>query len=223
MPVPVVRDLHVTTTDPAASRAAAPPATAAEGTDDRAERWAERFAVPAFVAALASIPAVFLTLAEGTAATAGEVLNIASATVLVAEGVVLFLASQHKRAWVRRNWWLLATIAIVVPATIFAVGPAQLLRLVRSVGALRVLRVRRIVKAGQVATRRFELSSTWRRVVVGVVSVLSAAFVGVVLADPSSTSGGFARDVADAVGPLGVIAAGAVLAVATFLVLRDRS
>ena len=37
----------------------------------REERWQERLALPVLVAALASIPAMFLTVAEGTLGTAG--------------------------------------------------------------------------------------------------------------------------------------------------------
>lgn len=211
---------------PASTTPAQHPAGATSTADDGgdpADRWAARFEKPAFVAALAAIPATFLTLAEGTLGATGQVVNGLSAAVLVAEGAVLFLASRDRRAWVRRNWWMLATIAIIVPATIFAVGPAQLLRLVRSLGALRVLRVRRIIKAGSVASDRLGLSSTWRRVIVGIVSVASAIFVAVVLTDPSGSQIEWINDVTDAVGTVGVVVAGALLGLATFLVVRDRA
>lgn len=190
--------------------------------DDPADRWAERFERPALIAALAAVPATFLTLAEGTLGTTGEVVNALSAAVLVAEGVVLFTTTRDRRAWVRRNWWLLATIAIIVPATIWAVGPAQLLRLVRSFGALRVLRVRRIIKAGKLASDRLGLDARWRRGVVALLSLAAAAFVAVVLADPSGIEVGWVRDLASAAGPVGVVIAGLVLGGATYLVVRDR-
>jgi CsoR family transcriptional regulator, copper-sensing transcriptional repressor len=189
---------------------------------DRAERWAEKFERPALIAALTAIPATFLTLLDGMPGTAGEVLNTLSAVVLVGEGLVLFLASQDRRAWVRRNWWLLAIIAVVIPATIFAVGPAQLLRLTRSLGALRVLRVRRIIKAGKLATQRLGMSTPWRRVLIGTVSLISAAFVAVVLTDPTSGESEWIDTVTETVGPLGIVLAGLLLGVATYLVVRDR-
>lgn len=205
-----------------ATPADAPPTTAGRDATDPAQRWAERFERPALIAALAAVPATFLTLAEGTVGTTGEVINALSAAVLVAEGVVLFATTRDRRRWVRRNWWLLATIAVVVPATIWAVGPAQLLRLVRSVGALRVLRVRRIVKAGRIASDRLGLDARWRRGVVASLSLAAAAFVAVVLADPSGIEVGWVRDLAMRAGPVGVILAGVVLGVATYLAARDR-
>lgn len=187
-----------------------------------AERFAERLAVPALIAALASIPAVFLTLADGALATTGRVIDLASAAVLLIEGAVPLLLARDKRGWLRRHRWLLALVAVVLPAVVFAVGPAQLLRLVRSVGALRVLRVRRIVRAGRVATGRMGLGQRGRRLTLGAVTVLAAAFVAVVLADPTSRSGGIVRSFADAIGPIGVVIAGLLLAIATFLLARDR-
>lgn len=210
--------------DAAPTADAAGPAGAGGAGDevDPADRWAARFERPALIAALAAVPATFLTLAEGSVGTTGEVINGLSAAVLVAEGVVLFATTRDRRRWVRRNWWLLATIAIIVPATIWAVGPAQLLRLVRSFGALRVLRVRRIIKAGKVASDRLGLDARWRRGVVALLSLAAAAFVAVVLADPSGIEVGWVRDLASAAGTVGVIIAGLVLGAATYLVVRDR-
>lgn len=207
--------------DPRVAATAAEPAADDADDVDPADRLAERFEMPALVAALAAVPATFLTLAEGFWGTTGEVVNALSAAVLVGEGAVLFAASRDRRRWVRRNWWLLATIAIVVPATIWAVGPAQLLRLVRSVGAIRLLRVRRIVKAGKVASRRLGIAARWRKVLVGTVSLAAAAFVGVVLTDPSGTQIDWINDLVEAVGPAGVVAAGLLLGVGTYLVVRD--
>lgn len=188
---------------------------------DSERRWAARFERPALIAALVSVPATFLTLAEGGLAVTGEVINVLSAIVLVAEGVVLFAVSRDRRRWLRRNWWLVATIAIVVPATIWAVGPAQLLRLVRSVGALRVLRVRRIIKAGRLASDRLGLDDRWRRLTVALLSVAAAAFVAVVLIDPSGIEVDWVADLAARAGTLGVLLAGAILGVATYLVVHD--
>jgi CsoR family transcriptional regulator, copper-sensing transcriptional repressor len=194
----------------------------ASGIDERAERLADRLAVPALVAAFASIPAVFLTLADGTLATTGRVIDLASATVLLVEGAIPLLIARDKRDWIRRHRWLLLVVALVIPAVVLAAGPAQLLRLARSVGALRVLRVRRIVRAGKVATSRLELSHRGRRLTIGAATLFASAFVAVVLADPTSSVGGVARTAVDTVGPVGVIGAGVVLAAATFILVRDR-
>ena len=191
---------------------------------DRADRLAERLAVPVLVAALASIPATFLTLFDGMLATAGSTLNLLSGAVLVAETVVLLAVAEDRRAWLRANRWLVALAAVVVPAVVFAVGPVQLLRLVRLVGALRILRVRRIVRAGHIIRERHDLDERWGRAVTWSLTLAAAGFVAVVLADPSSTSRAWLEQVTARVGVLGVAVAGVLIGAATYVVranLRD--
>ncbi|UFU05941.1 ion transporter [Ruania halotolerans] len=192
---------------------------AAPGT--REERWENRLAWPVLIAALASVPAIFLTLLPDPMSTWGTVANILSGIVLTAETVVLFAVSSNKRAWVRRNWWLIALTLVVVAGVALALGPVQLLRLIRAIGALRVIRVSRIVKAGRILGRR--LDGTWAKLPAMLASALVALFVAIVLADPTS----FTRELLDdIVGerfrvPI-AIGAGLVLAVATFVVIRNR-
>lgn len=194
--------------------------------EDRADRLAERLSGPVFIAALASIPATFLTLLEGGYAVAGNTLNAVSGVVLVAETVVLLLVADDKRAWIRRNRWLIALTVAIVPAVILAVGPVQLLRLlrvVRAFGALRILRVRRIVKAGRIIRERYGVTARWERLASASLTLLTAAFVAVVLADPTSQSRQFLDG---AVGRLGgaiaALVAGALIAVATYVVRSNR-
>lgn len=191
-------------------------------TVDRADRLAERLAVPVLVAALASIPATFLTLLDGAWAATGSALNLVSGGVLVAEAVVLFVLAGDKRAWVRRNRWLVVLALLMVPAVVFAVGPVQLLRLLRLVGALRIIRVRRILKAGQIIRERHDLDHRWSRAVTWGLTLLAAGFVAVVLADPSSTSRAWLESVTARVGVLGVLIAGLVVGVATYVVRTNR-
>ncbi|MEX0836082.1 MAG: hypothetical protein WD010_08325 [Nitriliruptor sp.] len=191
-------------------------------TTDRADRVAERLAGPVLVAALASIPATFLTLLEGGWNTTGQVLNTASGVVLVAETVVLLVVADDKRAWLRNNLWLVGLTIAVVVAVVLAVGPVQLLRLVRTVGALRIIRVRRIFRAGGVVRERWGHDARWEKLATGAVSLVVAAFVAVVLADPTSQTRQFLEG---ATGPLGVWAvllAGAIVAVATYVVRANR-
>ncbi|MGY2001742.1 hypothetical protein [Blastococcus sp. SYSU DS1024] len=192
----------------------------------REERWQERLAVPVLVAALASIPAMFLTVAEGTLGTAGHVVDAVSGLVLVAETVILLVVAENKRAWLRGHLGLVALTVAVVVAVVFALGPVQILRLVRTVGALRILRAGRIVKAARGVSDRLGFTGRLAHVAAAGAGVLVAVFVGVVLADPTSRS----RDLLTAV--LGEIstpvivalsaAAGVVLGVATYLLARDR-
>ncbi len=191
---------------------------------DREQQWEERLAVPVLVAALASVPAVFLTLLDSPYATVGNVVNWASGAVLVAETVVLFAVSADKRRWIVEHIWLVLLTVIVVLAVVLAVGPAQLLRLLRVVGALRIVRAGRIVKAAGILRERAGLTGRWSRLPAVAAALLVAAFVGVVLADPTSRT----RELLDQwVGGAGTVilavVAGALLAGATFVVMRQRN
>lgn len=189
---------------------------------DRADRVAERLAAPVLIAALASVPAVFLTLFGDPYHAVGSALNTLSGGVLIAETVVLLAVSEDRIAWVRRNPWLVLLTIIMIPAVIFAVGPVQLLRLVRVFGAFRIIRVGRIFKAGRILRERAELDAVWQRVVSGVLVVLVATFVALVLADPTSESRRLLDGAVDRVGVLGVLLAGTVLGVATYIVKTHR-
>lgn len=201
-----------------------PDVDASPRTEEVAEdRWQRRFAVPVVVAALASVPAVWLTLLEEPYATVGTTVSLLTGAVLLGETVVLFAVSDDKRRWVRRNRWLvLVTVAIVV-CVVLAVGPAQLLRLVRAVGALRLLRARHIVRAGRRLMDNAFLGSRWERVVTGVVVAVVAAFVAVVLADPTSRSRVLIEDLLGAPAYVwAVTVAGLLLGGAVFVLARYR-
>lgn len=193
-----------------------------DSTLDRAERVAERLAVPVLIAALASVPAVFLTLFDGTAAAVGNGLNALSGGVLIAETVVLFAVSEDRVAWLRRHRWLVALAVVMVPAVVFAVGPVQLLRLVRLAGALRIVRVGRIVKAGRILRERAGLDEIWQRVIGWGISLLVAGFVAMVLIDPTSQSRQVLSGAWERVGVVGVLLAGGILATATWVVFTAR-
>lgn len=189
----------------------------------REEQWERRLAIPVLVAALASVPAVFLTLFDQPYSAAGTVINWVAGGVLIAETAVLFAVSGDKLGWVRRHKWLVALTIAVIIAVVFAVGPVQLLRLLRIVGALRIIRAGRIIKAGRILQERMGLTGRWQRAPAVLASVLVAAFVAVVLSDPTSRT----REIIDGLigrtgGTTAAIVAGVVLAAATFVVMRRR-
>lgn len=195
--------------------------------DRRADRLEERLAVPVIVAALVSVPAVFLTTAEADhVAVAGQVLNWASLAVLTAESVVLFLLAGHRRRWLWRHRWTLAILVIAVPAVIFAAMPGQALRLalqvIRFLGALRVLRAGRIIRAGRVLARRIGWTGPWRYLPILAGSLVAAGFVAVVLSDPTSTSRRAIASLSGWPGVVLILIAGTILAGATFIALRHR-
>jgi hypothetical protein len=188
--------------------------------DERTRRAEERLAFPVLVAALVSVPAVFLTTAEGTLRTVGTVLNWASVTVLAAETVVLLWIDRDVGTWLRRHRWKLLVLAVAIPAVVFVVGPVQILRLILSLGALRVLRAGRIVRAGRVIRRRFSLGTWADRTLLVVIALLAGIFVTIVLIDPASRSRRAAMWVVERIGVVPTILAGLVLAATAFVLVR---
>lgn len=191
----------------------------------REEKWERRLALPVLVAALASVPAMFLTFAGGALGTAGRWVDIASGVVLVGEAVVLLAVAENKRAWIRGHAGLLLLSFAVLVAIILAVGPVQLLRLVRAVGALRVLRAGRIVRAARELADRLGWTGRAAGFFAAGAGVLAAVFVGVVLADPTSRSRSLITWALGPVSPPVVVVlsviAGALLGGATYLLARD--
>ncbi|RCW39825.1 hypothetical protein DFQ14_11489 [Halopolyspora algeriensis] len=155
--------------------------------DSDLERVLERHLhVPVLAASGASIPAVFLTALEGVAETVGMVINWVSMVVLAAESVLLFWASGDRLRWLRTHWWMVAIVALTIPAVIFAVGPAQVLRLARVVTAVQLIRVGKLLRVAGILRRRIEhLGKVGRVIWVGVL-LLALVFLGIVLADPST-------------------------------------
>jgi hypothetical protein len=187
-----------------------------------AERAQRRLAVPVIVAAVVSVPAVFLTTLDGAAGLLGRVLNWFSLAVLIGEAVLLFLLSRNRVEWLRTHKWLVFVVALTVPAVVFAVGPAQLLRLVRLVGTLRVLRAGRILKAGRVLQRRLEPNRRWSQALLALVSVTAATFVTLVLVDPTSSTRQLIRLAGERWTTALAVLAALLLFGATIVVLRRR-
>lgn len=187
--------------------------------NDRALAIEERLAVPVLVAALVSVPAVFLTMTSGVTAVVGNVLNLASGAVLVGETLVLLLLSRERRAWIREHRSELALAVATVPAVVLLVGPVQIFRLLFFLSAIRVLRVRRILSAADVIRRRADLPDRHRRIVPWTAVFIAVVFVAVVLADPTSLSRRAAEWTVEKFGLVPAIVAG-LLVVATVLLAR---
>lgn len=218
-----MKAIQLRTADQPEGAADAPP----EDLDDRVRRVQRRLALPVILAAAASVPAVFLTLAgDGATRLVGVGLNWASLAVLTAESVLLFVLSGDRLAWLWRHKWTLLITAIAIPAVIFAVAPVQVLRLahwfLRFFGALRVLRANRIIKAGRVLARRIGWDGRWRYLPILAGSLVAAAFVALILADPTSTVRNLIAKIDGWLGVVAVLVAGAILAAATFVVVRFR-
>ncbi|GAA1204740.1 hypothetical protein LY12_000288 [Prauserella alba] len=183
---------------------------------DRADEFERKLTVPVLVAALASIPAVFLTRAGGPAAAIGTVLNWASVSVLVGESVVLLWLEGSVRRWLRRYRWQLLVVAAAIPAVVFVIGPLQVLRLVLLLGGFHILRARRIVNAGRVVVERLGLRQRRARWVLAGVIVLAGAFSLIVLADPDSRSRHVVDWLVEHVGVTGTVLAGVAAAGAAY-------
>jgi len=188
----------------------------------REHRWQDRLALPVLIAALVSIPAVFLSFLSEPWADAGRVINLLSGLVLVGETLVLFIVTPDRVAWFKRHLWLVALTVLVILGVVFALGPVQLFRFIRLIGALRILRAGRIIKAGRLLAGRG--SRFWNKFTATGVSILVAVFVAATLADPTSTVRGLLHDILPfRFGPIAIVASGLILAGATFVVLFDRS
>ncbi|GAA1989115.1 hypothetical protein GCM10009718_28400 [Isoptericola halotolerans] len=199
-------------------------AEATEPPEGPEARWARRLAWPVVVAALVSVPAVWLTLLDEPYRSVGTVASLLTGAVLLGETVVLFAVSRDKRRWVRQHRWLVVVTVAIVVSAVLAIGPTQLLRLVRAVGALRVLRARHIVRAGRRVMGYATLDRRWERVLTGVVVAVVAAFVAMVLADPTSRSRVLLEGMLGGSGYVGaVVVAGLLLGGAVLVLLRGRA
>lgn len=180
--------------------------------------------MPVLLAALASVPAVFLTLLDEPARSAGTLVNTLSGAVIVAEVVVLFAVSDDKWGWLRRNPGRVLLGCAVVAAVVFTVGPLQLLRLTKTLGALRILRASKLLTAGRILRERAGLQGPWQQAIGVGLTVLTAVFVALVLSDPTSQSRRVLDGALHWLGVTGVVLAGAVLAIATYVLrtARDR-
>lgn len=179
--------------------------------------------LPVIIAVCASVPAVFLTLgADGQMALAGKVIGWAAGIVLWAESVILLLAAERKREWLWRHKWMLLVCLLTLVSLVLAAGGAQVLRLATLVGSIRVLRAKRIFNAAQVLGRRFGVIGGWRSWIVMAVGGIAALFTALVLVDPTSQYLELLTWLEGNLRLIPILAAGAILAVATWLVVHVR-
>ena len=184
------------------------------------ERWENWLAWPVLIAALLSVPAVFLTLLDEPFMTIGNIGLYVATAVLIVETVVFFLISPQKIAWVIRNWWLIGLTIVTVLAVIFSLGPMQVFRTVRSVGALRVLRAKQVAKAGESLANKSR--SRWRRGLGKVLAtVVVGTFVVLALVVPESEARTSLENFVGAEGvPYAAAAAGLITVVVMYLLVR---
>ncbi|MCH7229476.1 hypothetical protein L0U85_01160 [Glycomyces sp. L485] len=189
-----------------------------------AQRIEDRLTLPVVIAVCASIPAVFLTVwSDGQFVVAGKILGWAAGAVLWVETVILLLAAENKRKWLMRHKWLLCICALTFVSLVAAAGGAQILRLFYVIGSIRVLRAKRIITAAQVLNRRFGLGLWWRSALFGTAGIISAIFVAVVLADPTSEYINLVSWFDHNLQIVPILVAGAILAFSTWLVVRGRA
>ncbi|TDS86168.1 MULTISPECIES: hypothetical protein [Nesterenkonia] len=185
------------------------------------ERWEDRLAWPVLIAAVISVPAVFLTLLDEPFEMIGHVGLWVTSVVLIFETIVLFLVSPKKIDWLLRNWWLVGLSVLVIVGVVFSIGPMQLLRLLRSVGALRVLRAKQVAKAGH-SLQNVGASRWWRRLGTILATFVVTAFVVVALVDPESPARSFLDDLVGEEWAIPTaIGAGLLLFGATYLLVRQ--
>jgi len=184
------------------------------------ERWENRLAWPVLIAAFLSVPAVFLTLLDEPFKMIGDIGIYLTTAVLVFETVIFFLISPEKIAWVRRNWWLIGLTIVVILAVIFSIGPMQLFRVMRSVGALRVLRAKQVAKAGDSLAKRSK--SRWRRWLGQVLAtVVVSTFVVLALVVPESEARSLLENYVGEEGvPIAAAVGGLITLIAMYFLVR---
>jgi hypothetical protein len=176
------------------------------------------------IAVCASIPAVFLTIwSNGELALAGKIVGWAAGAVLWAETLILLLAAEHKRRWLKRHKWMLLVCLLTFFSLLLAAGGGQLLRLIYTIGSIRILRANRIIGAAQVLNRRFGLGRWWRSALFTAAGITAALFVAVVLADPTAEYVKLLSWLDHNHQIIPIVLAGAILAAATWLVARSRA
>lgn len=195
------------------------PSSEAEG-NGYARMIERRLALPVVAAALVSVPAVFLSMwAEGVWAQIGYWANVSAGMLLWAEWILLIILAENTRAWLRANRWSTFVAALTLPAVVFALGPAQVLRLVRAAGALRVMRITRVIEAGGVLRRRMGLKGWLGTLVLLFTVVPSVVFVIVVLANPESGTRRFLHSLPERFGAESLLATAAIALLATAAVV----
>ncbi|WP_017581549.1 hypothetical protein [Nocardiopsis valliformis] len=191
--------------------------------NSRARTLERRLALPVLICAVVSVPAVFLGMwGDGWWAEFGHRVNWLAGLVLWVEWILLIALAENKLGWLRTHKWSTFVAAVTLPAVFFALGPTQVLRLLRVAGTLRLLRVTRIIEAGGVLRRRMGMTGRGGTVVAVATTVLSAVFVTAVLADPTSTSRRYAESLLESVGVWPVALAAVLLSGATAVVVVHR-
>lgn len=84
--------------------------------------------------------------------------------VLTGEPVLLFWFSSDRIAWLRSHWWVALVAVLAVPAVLFAVGPARVVRAARLATAFQVLQVTRLLKVARILRCRTEHLGSFRHV-----------------------------------------------------------
>jgi hypothetical protein len=191
--------------------------------NSRARALERRLALPVLVCAVVSVPAVFLGMwGEGRWAEIGHRVNWLAGLVLWAEWILLIALAENKLGWLRSHKWSTFVAAVTLPAVVFALGPTQLLRLLRTAGTLRLLRVTRIIEAGGVLRRRMGLTGTRGAVVAVATTALSAVFVTAILLNPDSASRRFLSALPENFEPWQVVLTLVLLGSATAVILYLR-
>jgi hypothetical protein len=179
--------------------------------------------IPVIVAVCVSIPAVFLTVgADGDLASTGKVIGWVAGAVLWFESVILLLAAEHKREWLWRHKWMILVCVLTLVSLVAAAGGAQVLRLAYLVGTLRVLRAKRIIDAAGILGRRLSLGLWWKTGLFTGAGVVAAVTAAVLLLDPHAEYRELLHWLDANLRLLPILLAGAVLAVATWAVFRNR-
>lgn len=113
-------------------------------------RWQFRLDAAVLVAALASVPAVYLHASKGTAHDVGVILGWLIWTVFAVEVAVMLALSEDRRGWVRGHQFELFVFVTSFPLFLDLPGVRELIGVFPALGAVKLLKALKILKLAKV-------------------------------------------------------------------------
>jgi hypothetical protein len=166
--------------------------------DPKVIRVHQLFAWPVVIASIATVVGLFLSLAQEPFEQVGEELVMAASLVIVAESLMVMLASGDKRHWLRRHGKMAALSVVTLALFVLGVAvPVHLLRLVGSFSAsplgsvlqhAKVLHVGEFGHAKEHLSHSSKLAEQWHKPVEVLIQLCVPLYLVLSLRDPESDS-----------------------------------
>lgn len=201
--------------------------------DPRVARVHAVFAWPVLVASFATVIGLVLSLSPDPLGSIGEEVAMLAGLVIVGESVMVLLASDDKRRWLRRHWVMVVVSVLVLGLFVVGVAvPLHLMRLVRGFSTSHVghvLQHAKVLHVGEFGHAKQHLSASSRlaarlhRPVEMAIGLAVPVFLVGTLIDPESDSRELLRLAEDLfIGAHWRLGAAVLLIVALILAVKRR-